>query len=1583
KFFVALIFALGIIASTAVGVYSAQQKALKAGISFEYVPFVDGDFTFANNADGQSYVVTKYNGNRTSVVVPREATKDGVTKIVTEIGESAFSGNKTITDFLISDNIKRINKFAFKDCTALNSADITNGVTELGQEPFDDCTALKDITIGSGLLVWGIYPFDMCSAIETIVVDPANPNFASVNNVLYSKNGKTLFRYPSAVAAANFQIPASVTKIEPDAFCCAKITGELNMPSALVEVGEAAFEFCTVSKIKFNSTTAPNASAKSFAFANDLTAVSVPTLSLNAYITALNGKGFAGGTKMLLNESGNEVATYNAQAGIWQKHSQTIVFNTNGGNAIANMQKGFADPVTLPLPTKAGNTFDGWFSQSDFSGSKVEWSQMPWIGGQGATITIHAKWIVESYTLDFDENGGSIVANITAPYGTALSLPAPVRTGYTFAGWFEAETSNNGSGTQFLNATMPDLGVNGTIKTLYAKWTPNPYTITFNKDGGVGGNSSVIATYGENLPKITIPQKVGHDFVGYYETFAENITPLSTRWEWLNPDHQGRISIGSVAELPLGSAVTLFMVSSCPTLTFDINDFSPSQVGASVAMILDGGKYIYAVSFKVTQAMIDFYGNAYRFVDFNISPSQTISVIGCFKNAIFYYHGSGNGIRVWDKTNDATLKAMWKISEYDITVNPNGGTWKGSTLQQTSKQKYGTFMPVGEPSRPDHTFTGWSGGAFDMISGTSLHSDPTFLNGINDARVYNNSNNGTVTIERIAAPIGTPTGSGFVLQVKTTGEASPGHGGFVRHTESKSSGIFYHSFIAKLPIGYIFEVAYNQIGINADGSKGEHKWISPWEGTGQWENYVYRINCGTTGPFSTFGHVYAGGGPVATAGEPLVWQVASSNIYDATTDKTVRNVDGFKIVASNATLTANWEHNYLAFTEINGGADYSVRAKNSSIAVNNLVIPSTYNGKPVTTIADNGFQYCANLTGTLTIPSSVTSIGSYAFHGCTGFTGNLAIPDSVITIGEYAFSWCTGLLGTLTIPNSVTSIRGAAFYNCTGLSGTLTIPSFLTSISNHVFYNCKGLTGTLAIPETITSIGDAAFQMCIGLSGTLTIPNSVTSVGAWAFDGCKGFTGTLTLGNSLITIGKNAFQNSYGFSGPLTIPNSVTSIGNDAFANCTGLRGALTISNSMTIIEKFTFWGCSGLTGVLMISNLVTSIGDCSFAHCSFKEVDMQSTVPPTLIGTTQFAAAVEVIWVPNESAVAAYKANASWQPYWNKIFSNENRVFEFQVSTRTITGLTAYGKTIVNITVPATIGGVPVDAIAGKSFAGNNTVQSVIISEGVKRIDGTTDGQAAFDCCANLVSISIPSTMTSIGFGAFWSCTKLREVVFASNSSLEIIYEAVFHRCTALETIALPASVKVIKTIAFEFCTALKEVEMLGAVPPTLEGSGHFPNETQVIWVPDETALKAYRADASWQPYYGKLNTKALFTFTKNGFKTYEIAAANKTISANNLFIPSIYLNNPVTGIADNGFQDCTNLTGALSIPSSVTSIGISAFLNCGGSTFSVNASNANYSNDGQGFLYNKNQTILLKCLIGQTGSITIPNSVITISDH
>ncbi len=369
----------------------------------------------------------------------------------------------------------------------------------------------------------------------------------------------------------------------------------------------------------------------------------------------------------------------------------------------------------------------------------------------------------------------------------------------------------------------------------------------------------------------------------------------------------------------------------------------------------------------------------------------------------------------------------------------------------------------------------------------------------------------------------------------------------------------------------------------------------------------------------------------------------------------------------------------LEYELINNGTEYGVYGIGTATDTD-IVIPPTYDGKPVTKIGNYAFENNINITSIM-IPDSVRSIGNSAFSQCTNLE-SITIPSSVTSIGDNAFSGCTKLVhterGVTYVGNyvydcdtSVTSVKikegtlgiwKSAFYKCSSLT-SITIPDSVTSIGDYAFFGCSSLNAVhisdiaawcnisfgdyssnpliyahnlylngelvtdLVIPSGVTSIGDFEFYECTSLT-SITIPDSVTSIGYRAFFYCSSLE-SITIPDSVTSIGDGAFSGCSSLES-ITIPDSVTSIGEKAFYRCFSLNAVhmsdiaawCNISfgdySSNPLIYAHNLYLNGELVTDLVIPSGVTSIGMYAFSECSrLESITIPSSV--TSIGRGAF----------------------------------------------------------------------------------------------------------------------------------------------------------------------------------------------------------------------------------------------------------------------------------------------------------------------------------------------------------------------------
>ena len=1008
----------------------------------------------------------------------------------------------------------------------------------------------------------------------------------------------------------------------------------------------------------------------------------------------------------------------------------SIEYNLNRGTNNSRNPETYtieSPEITLENATRTGYTFAGWYNNADFSGDPVEKIST----GTYGNITLYAKWEVTNYSISYELNGGTNAEeNLRYTEYTILSetiaLADPTREGYTFAGWYQTQECSGAKITEIEKGSVGNL-------TLYAKWTPNTYSVTYTNMQSAGTYIDAIkynsanANYCQTLANSTnllyfIAGESGAHSVSYkgYSSSSSyryyiTITNLSSAKPVLartlcSSSSYTKVDFNCAVGDVIQITVEKYSSNNTPELYLYASGFSVSPAHTDCAVYAETGTYTQTVTFDADFVPPHFVRPGYR--------------------TTAYTYGEQNAAlpsEKWNITNDVTASTQWEIIEYTITYELNGGTNNSANPENYTFET--DDITLADPSGM-HTFTGWytdkeltnkitkiekgSIGNITLYAGWQHVLSASWV--VDKAATCTNTglrhkvcsvckNNFSYEIlaidpeahvrgeevkENIVAPTCTQTGSydsvhyctecgTEVSRIEKTIKAL----GHTKGEEVKENIIAptctqtgsYDSVHYCTVCGG--EASRRTITVSALGHKKgaevkENVVTATCTQKGSYDSVYYCTVCGgeasrRTITVSALGHK-KGEEVKENVVTPTCTQKGS---YDSVYYCTVCNGEASreKIFVPMIKHIWNSENKCTACgcDYVSQDLKYTLNSDKESYTLSgigdcsdtSLIIPSSYQGKPVTAIGYQAFDECSGIIS-ITIPNTITTIGNWAFKGCGGLT-SITIPNSVTTIGYSAFNGCSGLNGVyitdlekwceisfdinysnplynahnlylndqlvtnLVIPNSITKIGDSAFGGCSSLT-SITIPNSVTTIGDGAFYGCSSLT-SITIPDSVTSIGASAFYNCSGLT-SITIPNSVTTIGYEAFYNCSSLT-SITIGNGVTTIDSSAFRWCSGLTS-ITIPNSVATIGNYAFYGCSGLESivvaegntkykstgnclieieseklisgcknsVIPTDGSVTSIGDFAFIGCSGLTSIT-IPNSVTSIGDSAFVGCS------------------------------------------------------------------------------------------------------------------------------------------------------------------------------------------------------------------------------------------------------------------------------------------------------------------------------------------------------------------------------------------------
>lgn len=589
----------------------------------------------------------------------------------------------------------------------------------------------------------------------------------------------------------------------------------------------------------------------------------------------------------------------------------------------------------------------------------------------------------------------------------------------------------------------------------------------------------------------------------------------------------------------------------------------------------------------------------------------------------------------------------------------------------------------------------------------------------------------------------------------------------------------------------------------------------------------------------------------------------------------------------NITLYPYFSNDALEFV-LQEDDTYAVKKGINIDNVSNLIIPVTYNDKPVTVILESAFSQCKKLQ-TISIPDTIKLVGTKALDTCSILERIDVYEANPGEVYEKIYSSDNGVLiredmgttylevvpramtGEYTVPANVDKILTKAFYY-TAIT-KITIPANVQSLPQYAFYSCKSLTevniaGGRATPIVIE---DGAFYNCNAVTA-ISVPNNIDA----DFAAIKGMLDDL---KSLKSITVEEGGTEYASVGGM-----LTNANKDTILYCPyGYTGAFTVPQGIKTIGEQAFYMRAGITSVT-VPIWVTNIGERAFYMCENVKtlVFKGSRVENLTIADEAFE------W-PYALESITFEGNGNFGDEGSKALDT---------GAVTIGEMAFYSSTTAgkaNLSTVTIEAGANIASIGKHAFAYCVALNTFSIDDNA--YVGTI-GESAFYRCYKLTQFTVPATVSSIDANAFKECSNLASVTFKEGTTALSIANYAFQDCVKLASITIPNRLYSFNYVAFEGCDNLKKI-LVG------ESDKYKNDENGVLYeyetVDEVDVLKNLL-------FYPKGLAKE-----KNGVIN-DLPATLVSIGgaafANNKYLIEVTLPKTVTTIGLSAFEGCENLT-------------------------------------------------------------------------
>ena len=1185
--------------------------------------------------------------------------------------------------------------------------------------------------------------------------------------------------------------------------------------------------------------------------------------------------------------------------------------------------------------------------------------------------TLRYEFVVDSKKVEataladvtLDANGGTCASyTIACEAGEELGakLVDPTRSGWLFLGWFDKDEKQFTGSTRVYAHTK-----------LTAKWKSSPYyTVTFDKCGGTGGDSTITVEAGvTDAKKIAVPSRDGYSFVGYYDSVdSTGIQYYGADGAASRPwDKHGDATL--YARWTTGNKAKAKLSNAGKTLTFAFDGIE-SGVENTDWFAVDEKNYAdfprwLVASSTVEKVVFDDSFAQFRpttcrrwFCDFthlagiekmkeNLNTSDVTDIAYMFYNCDSLVTIDFSG---FDTTKVTTTESMfetcYKLKSLDLsrfnTMNVTNMSSMFSTCQQLTNIVVSGAFSTKKVTNSKNMFywvanlkggkgTPYSSGNtnqfYARIDGGPTSATPGYFTASTDVLCevvdgvlwsYQIDNTGGDAVARVNACGPIPVGGRVVVPSKLGGYQVGKIFGLAQGTANKS---LVDSLVIPEGVTQVANAIFQGYAYMKSVTLPASLTLIP------------------SGAFSGCTSL----AKVVLPAHATSWMI-SNNAFGGCTSLYELTIPGNPPTV-NPTAFSGCTSLRFVYVDAGRREDF-VTAFGSALSASALITDTkwTYGASGLSEVI---LCDCGQTSGTVLIPKwfegrLVTGVSDYAFDGCTDVTefevdgdnAQFAVEDGVLyDKAKTKLIRCPpGKTGTVAIPATVNTIADRAFRDCVGVTAFDVASGNATFVSvDGVIYNKPQKDkllffppgkATLELPSSLKNVTSGVFRHCKNLSVISGIGRTWTDLNAFlrmgeAPDTVVGFSYSPYVDGD--TTYASIGCDNHGGNGFLTIPDTiggyaVGKISYGVFQDRTEIR-TVKLPSSLKEISDNAFKGCTGLESAELPSGL-KKIGRDAFGGCTA----LKSVTIPAGVETMDEAflgcQSLETVTIASGVTKVGY------------------RTFETCVSLK-------------SVVLPDTV-----TVIDESAFSSCVSLKSINLPAGLQTI-----GEDAFEYCGSLSAVDLPAGLTELGDGAFRRCGMLEAVTIPAG--VATVGASALYGCDSLSDVTLSEGVKELGWNAFGECPALTSIELPASVTTLM---GAFLGSVNLADI-SVSPSNPYFAGVDGVLYDKAMTRLEMYPPGRSGVCT----------------VPA-----GVTTIASAAFS--YSRVGSVHLSASVKNfegveMGMGPFLGAPElQTITVDAANPVYSSVN-GILYNKEKTELVCCPMAWTGVLEIPSSVTDIA--